>query len=260
MSSNPLNDLLSLQLASKKRRNDNKILKQLSRQKKKKQIETLHYITQHQQSNNLDNNPHNNNDIDNNPENNNDFDNNPDNNNDLDNNPDLNQSSNCYDYSSENSSYNSFENSFDSSSNNSLNNSLDSCNGDDFLYNGSNITVEHFSTIFIAMVKNSGISKNKVSCVLELFRLVLPSSNKIPNSYDSMLNKKNISKLIDSHYICTNCKSELEKRFNICQSCGFTKISKCIISNVKLQLEIILENHMKSIIKYKGKISIQYFS
>ena len=253
MSSNPINDLLSLESSGQKRKNNQNYSWKNSRKNKKLEIEGLNLLSLAQKNTDRDTYK--------------DADKDTDIIQILDQNTDediyppdytdilqqreylstVNQSISSD--SSDHSDNSDISTSYFSDSHFSENNENDSS-----LYDGASLTVERFSTLFIAMIKEVGISKNKVKCVLEMFRLVLPLSNNIPNSYDSMLNKKDISKLINYYYVCTSCKKELNKKSKTCQTCGFKKISKCITSDVKLQLEIILGNHMKSILKYKGNI------
>lgn len=54
------------------------------------------------------------------------------------------------------------------------------------LYDGARLTVEEFSIVFMSTIDKIGVAKNQIDPILDLVRLVLPSDNELPTSFNIM--------------------------------------------------------------------------
>jgi hypothetical protein len=126
------------------------------------------------------------------------------------------------------------------------------------LYSGARLTVQEFSLIFMATINKIGVAKNQIDPILELFRLVLPVDNELPTSFNIMKSFLNNSSVVKMNRVCKICCKELDKTSETCEndSCANNKLKKKTVkvfeSNISEQIRTIFENHLCSMIRYKG--------
>ncbi len=128
------------------------------------------------------------------------------------------------------------------------------------LYDGARLTVEEFSIVFMSTINKIGVAKNQIDPILDLVRLVLPSDNELPTSFNIMQSFIDTSGLLSMHQICKVCNKELINGSKTCinTECVNNKLIKKTVkvfqSNIEEQIKIIFSNHLPSMLRYKGKV------
>ena len=86
---------------------------------------------------------------------------------------------------------------------------------DSQLYDGSELSVEDFSHLFVIFASKHCLADNAKSSLLELFQLVLPDENKVPSLFKLQKLVGPIGNSPTHHNLCSKCHSNLEGD-NIC--------------------------------------------
>lgn len=108
------------------------------------------------------------------------------------------------------------------------------------------------------------IPATKIDSILDLVRLALPLDNNLPLSYTSTVTEMSITQLYKQHAVCFMCDSAIEKSkictSDICPNYNIKKkSSKALTSNIVEQLKVVFNNHLGSMIRYKGTSFFYYY-
>jgi hypothetical protein len=100
---------------------------------------------------------------------------------------------------------------------------------DDKIYDNSNISIKDFCIFFLSVINKIKTSNEANDLILSFLRSILPSINKLPPSYNSLISLLSIEKPVEKR-ICNICHEEFEK------SKCMNKIRSAIIIIIKTKL------------------------
>ncbi len=142
-----------------------------------------------------------------------------------------------------------FESETETNSDRSLNNGnlsdLSNCSEvhDEYLYEGSDISVNEFGVSLLSLKYKHKFSESAMDDILKLIKIVIPNPNKCPKTSSSLFKSflcENISKNFET---CTDCKNiDLLTKNKICLECKTGELVPFCTFDIISQIEIILSN------------------
>uniref|UniRef100_A0A914PFW7 Transposase domain-containing protein n=1 Tax=Panagrolaimus davidi TaxID=227884 RepID=A0A914PFW7_9BILA len=122
------------------------------------------------------------------------------------------------------------------------------------LYDNSQNTVIEFSMAIMIIARQKNLTDASVNLILDLFRMFLPSPNRVPSSFEKI---KTIVKTLapfelvkESTLFCASCCQE------ICE-CNATQKSMLVIFDIKSQLEELFRMYFPVMMEYRNKMLSQ---
>jgi hypothetical protein len=130
----------------------------------------------------------------------------------------------------------------------------------DEIYIDSNIKIRDFIFSFMLCCRNINLSKKGINTVLRFIRSILPTGNKIPKTYDSILKKMAVSEKNEKSY-CNFCFQASNDPVCSSTSCiEQEKKSKKTYENPAKVYTLDYVNHIEQVVKKNHQIILNYRS
>lgn len=138
----------------------------------------------------------------------------------------------------------------------------DYCDLKQYIYDGSHLNLNEFLIIFMWLCNKLQLNRTTRGVLLEFIHNLLPSGNKIPQSYHQLLKLKKIKKPERKH-LCTTCYKEIDindlnqHQCFLNSSCKTDLVLKpkhveVIEFNIAEQLSLIVKKEWKTIKNYQS--------